>query len=54
MSPTVTHVLAILAGVLVGGIAALKVIAPLTANTVDDSVLARLEQLEPASAPAAK
>ena len=33
-------------GVLAGLIVALKVIAPLTKTTVDDKILARLEQLE--------
>lgn len=35
-----------LGGALAGGIMVLKVIAPRTKTTVDDSVLARLEQLE--------
>jgi hypothetical protein len=39
-------ILLIAAGVLAGGIAALKVIAPKTATTKDDEILARLEALE--------
>jgi len=39
-------VIAIALGVLAGGVAALKLIAPKTKNTVDDAVLARLEALE--------
>ena len=33
-------------GVLVGGVAALKIIAPKTSNKTDDAVLAKLEALE--------
>lgn len=33
-------------GVLAGAVAALKIIAPKTKTTVDDTVLARLEALE--------
>lgn len=33
-------------GLIAGAVVALKVIAPLTKTTVDDKVLARLEQLE--------
>lgn len=33
-------------GVLAGGVAALKIIAPRTKNKVDDQVLARLEALQ--------
>lgn len=40
------NVLMIAGGVLVGAIAALKLIAPKTKNTTDDAVLARLEALE--------
>lgn len=39
-------VLIVLAGLLVGAVAALKVFAPKTKNTVDDRLLAKLEQLE--------
>lgn len=39
-------VLAVVAGVLAGAIAALKLIAPKTATTKDDDVLKRLEALE--------
>lgn len=35
-----------LVGVLAGAVAALKIIAPKTANKTDDAVLARLEALE--------
>lgn len=41
-----TLILSVALGVLAGAIAALKVIAPKTATTVDDTVLARLEALE--------
>lgn len=40
------HVLLVLSAVLAGGIAALKIIAPMTATDVDDSILERLEQVE--------
>ncbi len=40
------NILLIASGVLAGGIAALTLIAPRTKNTVDDSVLAKLEALE--------
>lgn len=55
------HVLALVIGVLGGVVAGLKVIAPLTKNTVDDKVLAVAEKAEaavqtvaPVIAPAAK
>jgi hypothetical protein len=55
------HVLALLGGILVGLIAGLKIIAPMTKNTVDDTVLdyaekaeAVLAQVAPAVPPAAK
>lgn len=39
-------IIAIAAGLLAGAVAALQVIAPKTANTTDDAVLARLAALE--------
>lgn len=39
-------VLAVVGGLVVGGVAALKIIAPKTKSTIDDAVLARLEKLE--------
>jgi len=41
-----SHVLTAAVAVLVGVVGALRVIAPMTKNTVDDEVLERLEQLE--------
>jgi hypothetical protein len=46
MSATLSHLIVGASALLAGAILALKVIAPLTSNTVDDSVLERLEQLE--------
>ena len=43
---TVYQIMYIFIGVLAGAIAALKWIAPRTMTTVDDSVLARLEDVE--------
>jgi len=40
------NILLVASGVLAGVVVGLKVIAPLTANKVDDEVLARLEALE--------
>jgi hypothetical protein len=39
-------VISFVIGIVAGGIAALKVIAPKTANTVDDKVLEKLELIE--------
>lgn len=39
-------VLMVLGALLAGAVVGLKVIAPMTANKVDDEVLARLEALE--------
>jgi hypothetical protein len=43
---TLPTLLVFLGGLLAGVIAALKVIAPKTANTVDDAVLAAAEKVE--------
>ena len=40
-----SDVLAVAVGVLVGAVAALKLIAPRTQSTLDDRLLARLEQV---------
>lgn len=40
--------LAIAGGLVVGAVAALKIIAPRTSNTKDDAVLAQLERVESA------
>lgn len=41
-----TFVLSVVAALLAGGVVALKVIAPLTKNTVDDKVLEYAEKAE--------
>lgn len=39
-------ILAVVAALVAGGVIGLRVIAPMTSNTVDDEVLKRLEALE--------
>jgi hypothetical protein len=41
-----SNLITLVVGLVAGGIAALKVIAPKTANKTDDAVLARLEAVE--------
>lgn len=41
-----TEIILIVSGVIAGGIAALTLIAPATKTTVDDTVLAKLKDLE--------
>lgn len=45
---SLSMILAVVGALVAGAVVGLKVIAPLTANKVDDEVLARLEQIEAA------